>query len=95
MLCTIFNILEDLLVVFWVLKEELVGRKPTRAEYEEGRDNGLTTLCQRIKRDGISFTPKSEEVYVRSKLDTFKLCCTFMYTYTYMFVKCKDLVLLL
>ena len=56
-----------LLAIFWALKEKLVGTKPTRVEYEEGRDDGLTTLLQRMKRDGFLFTPKIKEIYVRSK----------------------------
>ena len=43
-------------------------RKPSRAEYKEGRDNGLTVLRQRMKRDGILFNPRNQEVYVHSKI---------------------------
>ena len=66
MLRTVFNAVEDLLVVFWGLQEEVVGRRPTRAEYEEGRDHGLVALLERMKRDGVRLTPRTEDVSIRT-----------------------------
>ena len=48
------------------MKEEVVGRKPTKAEYKEGRDNGLAALLARLNRDGVRFTARIEEVYVHA-----------------------------
>ncbi len=47
-----------------MLKKEVVGRAPTEAEYTEGRDNSLGALLERMRRDGIPFTPRTEQVYV-------------------------------
>ena len=35
-----------------------MGRKPTKAEYDEGRATSLSKLLARMKRDGIEFFPK-------------------------------------
>ncbi|MCO5602964.1 hypothetical protein L7F22_057105 [Adiantum nelumboides] len=41
--------------------KEVVGRAPTEAEYMEGRDNSLGALLERMRRDGIAFTPRPEQ----------------------------------
>ena len=58
MLCIIFNIVQDLLEIFWALKEKLVGRKPTRAEYKAGRENGLKTLISAWKEMDFQSLPE-------------------------------------
>ncbi|MCO5580230.1 hypothetical protein L7F22_034096 [Adiantum nelumboides] len=40
--------------------KEVVGRVPIEAEYMEGRDNSLGALLERMRRDGIAFTPRPE-----------------------------------
>ena len=45
-----------------------MGRKPTDAEYEEERDNGMAALLKRMQDDGVVVTPTAkEEVYIVKK----------------------------
>ena len=44
-----------------------MGRKPTKAKYKEGRDNGLTALLERMKRDRLPYTLRIEEVCIGGK----------------------------
>ncbi|MCO5615118.1 hypothetical protein L7F22_069407 [Adiantum nelumboides] len=41
--------------------KEVVGRAPIEAEYMEGRDNSLGALLERMRRDGIAFTPRPKQ----------------------------------
>ena len=59
---SIFKVVQALLMVFLVLKEEIVGRRPTESEYNKGRGNSLAEPLACMRRDGIQFTPQPQEV---------------------------------
>ncbi|MCO5574346.1 hypothetical protein L7F22_028129 [Adiantum nelumboides] len=41
--------------------KEIVGRKPTKEEYKEGRAKGMAELIRRMQSEGAVFTPAREE----------------------------------
>ncbi|MCO5568204.1 hypothetical protein L7F22_021900 [Adiantum nelumboides] len=41
--------------------KEIVGRKPTKKEYEEGRAKGMAELIRQMQSEGAVFTPAREE----------------------------------
>ncbi|MCO5560291.1 hypothetical protein L7F22_013903 [Adiantum nelumboides] len=41
--------------------KEIVGRKPTKKEYEEGKAKGMAELIRRMQSEGVVFTPAREE----------------------------------